>query len=479
MPDKIYENDIEKAIITIFTRDLGYRHHNYQTPLNQSEDNSGRKSKEDVVFKEILKQKARAFTPATIPQSAVDKALEKLTDHRRTMSPIRANKEVYALIRDGITVDFDNAEGKKQMGRVRVIDFNNWEENDFLVASQLKIKGDYQGRIPDLLLYVNGLPLVYIELKNITVPVNYAFEKNLKDCLKDIPQLFVFNAFCILSSAIETKVGAFSAGLQNFYNWLRVTDEKEKIDRKAIAKEKTSIERTLHALCQKEKLLDFIENFILFKEDLGIKIVAQNHQFIGVNKAVESFKNRHNKEGKLGVFWHTQGSGKSISMVFFTHKIFRKITGNFTFVVITDRLSLDGQIYRNYLDTGIVTENSEVRPDNGNQLREYLSRNKRVVFSTIQKFKNPDKGKKEYPILNDRDDIIVIVDEAHRTQYEELAANMRRGLPNAQYIAFTGTPLMAKDKTREWFGGYVSQYNFVQAIDDGATLPLFYKKRVP
>ncbi|MBL0716600.1 MAG: HsdR family type I site-specific deoxyribonuclease, partial [Desulfosarcina sp.] len=220
-----------------------------------------------------------------------------------------------------------------------------------------------------------------------------------------------------------------------------------------------------------------MENFILYNKETT-KIIAQNHQFIGVNRTVDSFKNREKKDGKLGVFWHTQGSGKSFSMIFFVKKLFRKFTGNFTFLIITDREDLDGQIYRNFLHTETVRKNEAARPKDSKEMRKFLRHDKRIVFTLIHKFRW-DKGR-EYPLLSERDDIIVIVDEAHRTQYRSLAENMRKGLPNAQYIAFTGTPLLGRErKTNAWFGDYISEYNFTQSTDDGATVPLFYEKRVP
>jgi type I restriction enzyme R subunit len=230
-------------------------------------------------------------------------------------------------------------------------------------------------------------------------------------------------------------------------------------------------------LLPKRKLLDYLENFILFYGE-STKIIAQNHQFIGVNKALENFRDREQKKGRLGVFWHTQGAGKSFSMIFLVRKVFHIFSGNFTFVVVTDREDLDGQIYRNILNTGTVSKNEAARPKDSTEMREFLGRNMRLVFTLIQKFRF-DKGKR-YPVLSERSDIIVIVDEAHRTQYAALAENMRAGLPNAQYYAFTGTPLLGRErKTNAWFGDYVSEYNFVQSVDDGATVPLFYQKRVP
>jgi len=227
--------------------------------------------------------------------------------------------------------------------------------------------------------------------------------------------------------------------------------------------------------------LDYVENFVLFHRETH-KIIAQNHQFIGVNHALAQFEERNAKpasqHGKLGVFWHTQGSGKSFSMVFYVRKIFRTLTGNFTFVVVTDRDDLDGQIYRNFLNTGTVKLKDAAQPKNSEELRKFLGQNKRLVFTLIQKFRYA-KGAK-YPVLSGRDDIVVIVDEAHRTQYKSLAENMRAGLPNASYLAFTGTPLLGRDrKTNEWFGDYVSEYTFQQSMEDGATVPLFYQKRVP
>ncbi|KAB2313682.1 type I restriction endonuclease subunit R, partial [Betaproteobacteria bacterium SCN2] len=323
-----------------------------------------------------------------------------------------------------------------------------------------------------------SVSLVFIELKNSNVKLKTAFDDNLTNYKQDIPQLFLTNAFCILSNAIETKVGSISAGWEHFFSWWRVEDEKEKVDRDAIRSQGISLERAVAGLCAPKRLLDYFENFIIYHRETQ-KIIAQNHQFIGVNNAFERFVERDKFGGKLGVFWHTQGSGKSFSMIFYARKIFRKLTGNFTVVVVTDRDDLDGQIYRNFLNTGTVSKNEAAQPKDGEEMRKFLGqKSKRIVFTLIQKFRW-DKGK-DYPLLSDRDDIIVIVDEAHRTQYKSLAENMRAGLPKAQYLAFTGTPLLGRDRlTNAWFGDYVSEYNFQQSMDDGATVPLFYEKRVP
>lgn len=484
MPNFISEDDIERAMVERLQHAYGYDTLNcFTADPAELNDGSGRTDKRHVVLHDRLKEAAIALNPA-IPESAIDDALKQLCDKRRAMSSIAANREVDALIRDGVRVEFKDEQGRNRKERVKVIDFNDpaSPHNQFLAVTQLWIqstgataKAGY--RRPDILLYVNGLPLVFIELKNSNVKLRTAYDDNLTNYKADIPQLFLANALCVFSNAIETRVGSLTAEWEHFFHWLRPDDEKEKVKREQIREEGTSAERFLAGLCPKDKLLDYVENFVLYHKDTQ-KIIAQNHQFIGVNRSYEKFLRREEFEGKLGVFWHTQGSGKSFSMIFYARKIFRKCEGNYSFVVVTDRDDLDGQIYRNFLNTGTVRKADAAQPKNSEQMRAFLGQNKRLVFTLIQKFRWP-KGKK-YPVLSDRDDIIVIVDEAHRTQYKSLAENMRAGLPKAQYLAFTGTPLLGRDrKTNEWFGDYVSEYNFSQSMDDGATVPLFYKKRVP
>lgn len=477
MANFISEDQIEKAILNQLNRQFGFELLNcYTANPEDLNDRSNRRDKRDVIFEDRLKESAIRLNPG-IPEAAIDTALGPLTDQRQAMSPIAANREIDGLIRDGIPLEFENAKGRKAHARLRVIDFNHPEKNNFLAVSQLWIRGDIYFRRPDVLLYVNGLPLVFIELKNSNVKLKSAFDDNLTNYKHDIPQLFLTNAFCILSNARETRVGSFTAGWEYFFSWLRVEDEEEKVDRKKVQSDGTSLEYAAAGLCNPVKLLDFIENFIIYQKETQ-KIMAMNHQFMGVNNAFRLFRDRDGQNGKLGVFWHTQGSGKSFSMIFYVRKIFRKLTGNYTFVVITDRDDLDGQIYRNFLNTGTVQKHEAAQPGNSKEMRKFLRQNKRIVFTLIQKFRY-DRGK-TYPVLSDRDDIIVIVDEAHRTQYKSLAENMRKGLPNANYLAFTGTPLLGRDrKTNEWFGNYVSEFNFQQSMDEGATVPLFYQKRVP
>lgn len=488
MANFISEDQIEQALLQRLQHVCGFDVLNcHTTDPADLNDGSGRKDKRDVLLPQRLRAAALRLNPQ-IPEATVDEALARLADRRQAMSLVAANREVDGLLRDGIAVTYDDAQGHRQHEQLKLIDFNtaNIQSNEFLAVSQLWVKctgttalADY--RRPDVLLYVNGIPLVFVELKNSNIKLRSAYSDNLTNYKHDIPQLFITNAFCVLSNAVETRLGSLTGQWEHFFGWLRVNDEKEKVDRVQIANTGTSLERLIEGLFPKERLLDYVENFVLFHRETN-KILAQNHQFIGVNHALAQFEGRNaqakGQRGKLGVFWHTQGSGKSFSMVFYVRKIFRKLTGNFSFVVVTDRDDLDGQIYRNFLNTGTVKAQDAAQPKNSEELRKFLGQNKRLVFTLIQKFRFA-KGAK-YPVLSERDDIVVIVDEAHRTQYKTLAENMRAGLPNASYLAFTGTPLLGRErKTNEWFGDYVSEYTFQQSMEDGATVPLFYQKRVP
>ncbi len=479
MPNFISEDQIEQALLQKLQHVHGYDVLDCGTEDREDlADGSRRADKREVILLDRLRTAAVALNPG-IPAAQIDFVLETLSARRPALAPVAANAEVYALIRDGVPVEFDDAHGRRQHERVRVVDFTDplSPHNQFLAVSQLWIRGEKGFRRPDVILYLNGLPLVFIELKNSNVKLRHAYDDNLTNYRAEIPQLFLANAVCILSNALETRVGSFSADWEFFFPWLRADDEKQKIDREAVRRDGTSLEGVIAGLLPKARLLDYVENFVLYHRGRA-KIVAQNHQFLGVNRAFDVFKRRDERAGKLGVFWHTQGSGKSFSMIFYARKIFRKLGGHFTFVIVTDRDDLDGQIYRNFLDTGTVAKADAAQPKNSEELRKYLGQQKRLVFTLIQKFRWP-KGK-AYPLLTERSDVVVIVDEAHRTQYKDLADNMRAGLKHAQFLAFTGTPLLGRDrKTNQWFGDYVSEYNFQQSMDDGATVPLYYQKRVP
>ncbi|MCK5723432.1 MAG: HsdR family type I site-specific deoxyribonuclease, partial [Gammaproteobacteria bacterium] len=299
-----------------------------------------------------------------------------------------------------------------------------------------------------------------------------AYQDNLRDYKSTIPQIFWYNAFILLSNGSFSKIGSMTAAWEHFAEWKKINSEGEE----GII----SLETMIRGTCDPTRLLDLVENFTIFSEASGglAKLVAKNHQYLGVNNAIKSLLEIKENQGKLGVFWHTQGSGKSYSMAFFSQKVLRKLYGNYTFVIITDRRELDDQIYKNFANTGIITE-EHTQATNGEHLKQLLSEDHRFIFSLIQKFRTK-KDETTYPMISDRDDIIVITDEAHRSQYDTLATNMRNALPNAAFIAFTGTPLIVgEEKTRDVFGDYISIYDFKQSVDDGATVPLYYENRIP
>ncbi|PTI47987.1 type I restriction endonuclease subunit R [Staphylococcus succinus] len=480
----ITEDMIEQACIQVLSENDYYNFINANINANkvfsslnvlESEHDGTRRSNiKEAILPKVLFESLQNLNPH-IPTHLLEDIVQ---DFRRPFTDKElevVNYERYKQLKNGIHVEFEK-DGKKHYETVRIIDFNTTSNNNFTLVSQMWIKGETQHRRPDLLLFVNGLPIVFIELKNSDVKLKTAYDKNLQDYIRDIPQLFHFNQLCVLSNSSETRIGSFTANYNHFFEWLRSTED-DTINRQQIRSEGTSIQYLLENLLKHETLLDYVENFILF-ENKRMKILAKNHQFLGVNNGIESFKNREKLNGKLGVFWHTQGSGKSYSMAMFINKINRKMTGNFTFLIVTDRQDLDDQLYKNFLRTETVTEEESANPKNGAALRKDLQTNKPFLFTLIQKFRY-DKGK-DYPVLSERDDIVVIVDEAHRTQYKSLAQNMRTALPNAQFIAFTGTPLLgSKRLTNQWFGDYVSEYNFAQSIEDGSTVPLYYSRRVP
>lgn len=476
MANFISEDNIEQAAIKLLVDNYKYEAINcYTQNPDTLPDNSGRENKKQVVLPQVLFNQLVKLNP-DIPEETLKTEWNKLCYTPAIYDVMQVNYENYLKIKNGIDVIYQK-NGKKESNKLKIIDFDTPENNTFHVVSQMWIKGETYYRRPDLIIFVNGLPLVFIELKNSNIPVKNAYDKNLKDYLKDIPYLFNYNQICVLSNGIETRLGSFKADYNFFFEWLKIDNETESPDRKSIKEQGISLEYFINGLCNPHKLLDYIENFILYDRKTT-KIIAKNHQFFGVNNAYESFLHRKEKEGKLGVFWHTQGSGKSYSMVMLTNKVLRKCVGNYTFLIVTDRADLDTQIYKNFLRTGFIGEKEQVRPKTSKKLREELTTSKKILFTLIHKFRY-DKGK-EYPILSERDDIIVIVDEAHRTQYKDLAENMRKGLPNAQYIAFTGTPLLgSKRLTNQWFGDYVSEYNFSDSIEDNATVPLYYVRRVP
>lgn len=478
MKSFISEDNIEQAICNrLSLPEYGWQRIECDPSVEAQDDVSttGRSSSSECILPEVFFNALKRINPQVDPETLAGIIHDFRKDYTGT-DMVDTNYKFYNQIRNGIKVDV-RRNGKDDFDIVKLIDFDNVENNDFHCVNQMWIKGHFRYRRPDVLLFVNGLPVVFIELKNSTVKVEESYNKNLVSYRQDIPNIFALNQICVLSNGLQTKLGAWNAGYEFFFEWLRVDDEKEKLDREQIAERGLSITNLIDGLFRKERLLDYIENFIFF-DNKRVKIIAKNHQYLGVNNLMKSVGKREELNGKLGVFWHTQGSGKSYSMVMFVRKVKRKLHGNFTFLVITDRDDLDTQIHKTFVRAEVIGDKEECQPKNAVQLREFLSGNKPMVFTLIHKFQY-DKTKK-YPILSERNDIFVLVDEAHRTQYKQLAENMHTGLPNANYIAFTGTPLLgSKRLTNQWFGDYVSEYNFAQAIEDGSTVPLFYSRRVP
>ncbi|MDV6373398.1 type I restriction endonuclease subunit R [Deinococcus arenicola] len=459
---------------------LGWRTVNAMDEGVGPESLLGRDSRRGVILERELMEALRNLNPA-LPEAALRQALEVLTLERFTITPIRANRELYELLKGGVTVTFEGADGEQVTERVQVIDWETAANNRFLAVQQLWVTspdGLYLRR-PDVVGFVNGLPLVLIELKAAHKNLVDGYTDNLRDYRDTLPQLFIPNAFIIVSNGLDARVGSMTAGWEHFVDWQKVEREDEP--------KRPGLETMLKGMCQPQRLLDLVENFILYSEGDGqtLKILAKNHQYLGVNNALLALQEAKANRGKLGVFWHTQGSGKSFSMVFFAQKVLRRVPGNWSFVVVTDRDELDSQIYTTFARTGAVSEpEDQVRADSGVGLKALLQEDHRYLFTLIQKFRT-DKdrvtGETElYPTLTTRDDVIVMTDEAHRSQYDVFAGNMRLALPNASFIGFTGTPLMAgEEKTREVFGDYVSVYNFRDAVEDHATVPLYYENRTP
>jgi type I restriction enzyme R subunit len=444
----------------------------------------GRETPAEVVLISRLRPALEKLNP-DLPGEAITLAIEELTRDRSTVTAASANHEIYRLLKDGVKVSVRSSEDREEqtIETVKLIDWDEPSKNDFFLASQFWVTGEMYKRRADLVGFVNGIPLVFIELKASHKRLENAYYQNLRDYRNSIPQLFWYNAFIILSNGSQSGVGSTTAEWEHFTGWKKINDEGEE----GIV----SLETMIRGTCEQVRLLDIIENFTVFEESKHglIKKVAKNHQYLGVNRAIHALSTVRAAEtsrrdvsitsghGRLGVFWHTQGSGKSVSMLFFAQKILRKVLGNWTFVIVTDRIELDDQIYKQFAACGAITE-EEARATSGEELTRLLTEDHRYVFTLIQKFRTTQG--ETFPKLSDRSDIIVITDEAHRSQYDTFALNMRNALPNAAFIGFTGTPLMVgEEKTKEVFGDYISIYNFKQSVDDKATVPLYYDNRTP
>lgn len=459
---------VQKSASHLLEQELGWEVAlAYNTEKLGKDGTFGRTSYREILLTRYFRQALQTLNPWITPIQ-LDEAQKKMESHLSTASLMQINEEKYTLIRDGIPVTVKRPGGKTEEKNAMVIDFHNPENNHFLAVQELKIHGELYRRRTDIVGFVNGIPLLFIELKKTTVDVQNAYTDNYTDYLDTIPHLFYYNAFLILSNGLEAKVGTLGSKYEFFHEWKRLSEEE---------KGSVALEVMLRGICKKENFLDLLENFILFDHSDGhtVKILARNHQYLGVNEAVKAYESRKLNDGKLGVFWHTQGSGKSYSMVFLAQKIRRKYAGSPTIVILTDREELNTQISDTFENCGLLgkVEASQFIASSGDDLVQKLKGNPSFIFTLIQKFNQPNLE----PIYPDHD-IIIMSDEAHRSQYGIFADNMVNLLPTASRIGFTGTPLLSNDNiTERTFGGYISVYDFKRAVEDGATVPLYYENR--
>ena len=466
---KAYSEDqlVQKTTADFFEQTLGWQSvYAFNSEKFGANGTLGRTDNTQVILTRYLRQALEQINPGH-PTSAYDDAIQALITVNPAQSLLQINEAKYKLIRDGITVKYRTATSELKEPTLRAIDFDTPDNNHFLIVRELWIKGDlFPPKRPDIIGFVNGIPLLFIELKKSCRDVQVAYNDNLTRYKQEIPHLFHHNALVMLSNGIDARVGSIISPYKFFHEWRRLAETETG---------RVHFETMLRGMCTKQNFLDLVQNFILFDNSSGTtaKILARNHQYLGVNRAFQAVQDREIRAGKLGVFWHTQGSGKSYSMAFLTEKVHRCLTGSFTFLIVTDRQELDNQIVRTFAGVGAIPNDSN-KASNGEHLKKLLKQNHRYIFTLIHKFNKPGYQ------YSDRPDIIVLCDEAHRTQYGTLAGNMRNGLDQASFIAFTGTPLMESkedQKTLTEFGDYISTYDFQRAVEDGSTVPLYYENR--
>lgn len=459
---------IQKSAAELMETELGWTSvYAYDKEVLGENGTLGRNSFHEVLLIQRFRLALKKLNP-WITDKQIAEAIERMTERMSSQTLMQINEQKYQFIRDGIPVTRIKPDGTSEEIKAVVIDFENIDNNDFLCVRELWVYGALYRRRADIVGFVNGIPLLFVELKNHNVEVENAFNENYRDYLDTIPQLFYHNAFIIFSNGLEARVGTIDSKWKFFHEWKRLTE----LDHGNI-----ELPTMLRGICKKENVLDLLENYILYDHSDGktVKIMARNHQYLGVNQAVEMYRNREYVNGKLGVFWHTQGSGKSYSMLFLACKIRRKFAGSPTIVILTDREELNKQISDTFENCGVLgnVKAKSFIASSGDDLITKLKGNPSFIFSLIQKFNKPDAE----PIYPDHD-IIVISDEAHRTQNGVFAENLLHLLPTANRIGFTGTPLLRDDNiTARTFGGYVSIYDFKRAVDDKATVPLYYENR--
>ena len=482
---------IQEDAAAILRDDLGWTSINAFPETEDAPTLTGRGSFAEVVLKADVMAALKRINPG-LPEDAYQQAMEQVLLHDHAKTQVVINQDKYELLRKGVLVKFRDANGRLIEKRLWLIDFANPPgSNDFKAVRELWVRGSggYLRRA-DLVGYVNGLPLVFIELKRFDVDHNDAYKKNYRDYRGidesgkqarvpgTIEHLFHWNQLVVFSNGHIAKYASLTATSEHHYQWKRQDEDEPEPDKFTM-----QLPILLRGMLAKDRLLDIVESFILFDTSEGglSKIVARNHQYLGVNRVIARLQSgdatvkAELAKGQLGVFWHTQGSGKSYSIVFLTEKIHRKISAAYTFVVVTDRTELDDQIAGTYTNCGRANAKTDQAQDGAALRRMLRDENRAYIFTLIQKYRQSVTES-----YSERNDIIVISDEAHRSQYGRLALNMRKGLPQAKFLGFTGTPLIEAAEnqlTRQVFGDYVSIYDFQRAVADGATLPLKYINR--
>ncbi|MBS0644986.1 MAG: type I restriction endonuclease subunit R [Verrucomicrobia bacterium] len=500
MKNFITESEIEQIALDILSSDLGY------TVLYGPYIAEGDRKERDyteVVLQQRLRTAIDKFN-STIPEEAKEEAFKKAL-RTVTLSLTDNNEHFHRMLTEGVDVKFSIGEGKIKTDKVWLIDFENPNNNEFLAINQFTVVENHNNKRPDIVLFVNGLPLVVIELKNATdetADVKAAYNQ-LQTYKQLIPSLFNYNTFLLVSDGWFAKAGTLSSDYSRFMEW-KTADGITVVD----SQREPEMEPMIKGLLNKSTLLDVIRHFIVFEKtkEKTIKKIAAYHQYYAVNKAIEStiraasppvnvanespihfglptVKDQPQGDQRAGVVWHTQGSGKSLSMVFYTGKlVLAEEMNNPTILVLTDRNDLDQQLFETFGNCEQLIRQKPKQAESRDDLKDKLSvASGGVIFTTIQKFLPETQGAK-YPELTNRRNIVVIADEAHRSQYDFIdgfAKNMRDALPNATFIGFTGTPIEKEDKnTQAVFGNYIDVYDIQQAVLDGATVRIYYESRL-
>jgi type I restriction enzyme R subunit len=472
------ESIIEEAALTWF-KELGYDVV-FGPTIAPEEQNAERLGWDEIILRERLRAALERINKS-LPAEVLDEVVSRVC---RTHSPNQVvnNHYFHRLLSKGVDVEYQGKDGRAVYDKAWLVDFEDPEKNDWLACNQFTVIESGRNRRADVVVFVNGLPLAVFELKNPAdeaATVKAAFNQ-LQTYKKDIPGLFQYNELLLISDSLEARCGTISSNWERFMPWR--TEDGISIARKGVSELGVAIK----GMFEKQRLLDMIRNFVVFQRDDAtlVKKLAGYHQFHAVNKAVDCTIKASRPKGdkRIGVIWHTQGSGKSLTMAFYAGKIVKHpAMTNPTLLVITDRNDLDDQLFGTFASCEEVIGQKPVQADNREHLQELLRvASGGVIFTTIQKFL-PEKNT-QYPLLTDRRNVVVIADEAHRSQYDFIdgfARHMRDGLPNASFVGFTGTPIEHADKsTPAVFGDYIDTYDIQRAVEDGATVPIYYEGRL-